>query len=123
MEPTAAADGVVDVRLSGVVTSAEFERLADDLTHHVHEWSRVLFDASTLDNPTEVLAMVVRATCRVVLLSHVRQAAVVSDGAAAAARTWVRIASPGSAGVQAFTSRDAAMEWLVAAYQSTTGGS
>lgn len=115
--------GIVDVRLTGLVTQVEFDALADALTGQVHRWSRVLFDTAALQNPTEVLSMVVRAACRVVLLADVRQAAVVGDNAAAAARAWVRLASPGSAGVQAFTSREAAVEWLHAAYQSTTGGS
>ncbi len=123
LTPAGTPDGFVEVCLTGVVTQGEFDELSDRLAQHMHEWSRVLFDAASLENPTEVLTMVVRATCRVVLLAHVRQALVVGDNAAAAARTWVRLSSPGSAGVQAFTSRDVAVEWLVAAYQSTTGGS
>lgn len=122
-EPAPSPDGFVDVRLAGTVTPVEFDALADGLSRHVHRWSRVLFDASALENPTEVLSMVVRATCRVVLLADVRQASVVGDNAAAAARAWVRLASPGSAGVQAFTSREAAITWLASPYQSTTGGS
>jgi hypothetical protein len=116
-------DEYLEVRLWGSVTQAEFDAMAEAARPHLREWLRVLVDASDLENAPEVLTMLLRAPCRAQIPHGVRQAAVVGPRAAAVARAWVRVVSPGSGGAQAFSSREPALEWLLLEYQTTTGGS
>lgn len=120
MSPTQA---FVDVRLLGVVTQAEFDGAATEISVVLEPWTRVLIDAMALANAAEVLTMFMRVPCREQWPANVRQAAVVGQQAAAVARSWIRAAGPGSAGTQAFTSRESAITWLEQVYQTTTGGS
>lgn len=120
-EPTAGA--YLDVRLWGTLTRGEFDRATEEMLPALHEWSRILFDAADLDNTAGVLTMVLQTDACDRMPSHLRQAAVVGPRAAGVARAWVRTVGPGSAGAQAFPAREPAVEWLLAEYQSTTGGS
>lgn len=113
----------VDVRIWGTLTRAEFDDAAVVMRTVLQPWTRVLFDAAELENAAEVFTMFVQAPWRAELPSDIRQAAVIGPRAAAVARSWIRQASAGSAGTQAFTTRDAAVEWLLREYQTTTGGS
>lgn len=116
-------DACLDVRLWGTLTPDEFDEAAESIVPALSEWARILVDAAELDNPTEVLKMFLQARWRPRLPEHLRQAAVVNPRAAAVARAWIRVASPRSAGAQAFRDRRSALDWLLADYQSTTGGS
>jgi hypothetical protein len=113
----------VALRMWGTVTAPEFDQISERLIDEVPEWSRLLYDAADLDDPTGALTLFFRSPWRRQIPGHVRQAAVVGPGAAAVARAWTRSAREGSAGAQAFPDRDGAVEWLVGEYQTTTGGS
>ena len=113
----------VVVRMWETVTAEEFDDMSDALMSSVHEWSRLMYDTSGLDDPTEALTLFFRSRWRKQMPQHVRQAAVVGPTAAAVARAWTRSAREGSAGAQAFPTREAAVEWLLAEFQTTTGGS
>jgi hypothetical protein len=121
--PETSVDEYVDIRLSGIVTREELDGAADAFVPSLHEWSRILVDAADLDNPAEVLKMFVQSSWRPRMPQHLRQAAVVGPQAAAIARSWMRVAGPGSSGVQAFRAREPALAWLLTEYQTTTGGS
>ncbi len=116
-------DQYVDVRLWGTLTQGEFDQAVVGILAAAQEWSRILVDASALHNAGATLTMFMKSDCRGQLPRHVRQAAVVGPSAAAVARTWIRVASEGSAGTQAFAAREPAIEWLLADYQTTTSGS
>ena len=118
-----ATDAYVDIRLWGILTQEEFDTAAASMLPALREWSRVLFDAADLENAGEAFAMFLKSTWRGDLPTGLRQAAVVGPTAAAVARAWMRVAGPGSAGTQAFRERGPAVEWLLAEYQTTTGGS
>lgn len=111
------------VDLVGEVTAEDFRHLAADYRAQVGTWSRVLIDASGLVNASQALTLLVRERGAAACIAEVRQAAVVNESSAAAARSWVRLVAPGSGGAQAFVSREAALSWLCQPVQSTTGGS
>lgn len=119
----ASAGAFLDVRLWGTLTQDEFDDAAESIGPALHEWHRVLLDAADLDNAGESFTMFLRSGCRGRIPPGQRQAAVIGPDAAAVARSWVRVASQGSAGTQAFPARAPAVAWLAAAYQATTGGS
>lgn len=121
--PASAAVGFLEVRLVDIVTQSEFDAAAVEIAPSLQRWARVLVDATTLSNASEVLTMLLRAPCRAQWPVDVRQAAVVRQQAAAVARSWIRATGPGSAGTQAFATREAAVAWLDQEYQTTTGGS
>lgn len=111
------------VSMSGEIGEQEFGSLVREYRESVAPWTRVLIDASTVINASSILTMLVQARNHGECPEGVRQAAVVPESAAAVARTWVRLISPGSGGVQAFTSERSALTWLQEAIQSTSGGS
>lgn len=121
--PAPSPDGVTELQVWGEVTAAEFDQISSGLLEVAHEWCRVLYDGVGVDDAAAALTLYLRSRWRKEMPPHVRQALVVGPSAAAVARTWTRAAREGSAGVQAFPSRDAALEWLRADYQATTGGS
>ena len=113
----------VEVTLTGIVTPEEFAAAVPDVRANLPRWTRSLYDASGLANAGEVLALLVKAPCSGRMPEGVRHAAVLPPGSPAVARTFVRVASPGSAGAQAFAAREPAVAWLLQEYQTTTGGS
>lgn len=112
-----------EVRLWGTVTAADIDDLSERLTAVAGEWSRILYDAAEVENPSEALALFLRSPWRVAMPAHVRQAAVVGPGAAAVARAWLRATREGTSGTQSFTSSEQAREWLMSGYQAVSGGS
>jgi hypothetical protein len=123
ISPTSPERAYVTVTLSGTVTTEEFDVAAPQARTLLTPWMRALYDASGLVNAAEVLAMLMKAPCGGRLPEGVRHAAVLPPGSPAIARTFVRVASPGSAGAQTFTAPAAAVAWLMQEYQTTTGGS
>lgn len=123
LDPTSPEREYVTVILSGTVTPQEFDAAAPEVRTLLQPWTRVLYDASTLANSGEVLALLMKAPCGGRLPEGVRHAAVLPPASPAIARTFVRVASPGSAGAQAFTAHASAVAWLMQEYQTTTGGS
>lgn len=121
--PASPTLGFVEVRLRDAVTQSEFDAAAIEIAPSLHRWARVLVDATALTNAPDVLTMLLRAPCRGQWPADVRQAAVVRPQAAAVARSWIRVMGPGSAGTQAFATRDSAVAWLGQEFQTTTGGS
>lgn len=122
-EIVTAPDDVIELRASGTLTGEDFEAISDGLLGFAHEWCRVLYDAADVTEAPAALTLYLRSRWRREMPPHVRQALVVGPGAAAVARTWTRAAREGSAGVQAFPTREQALEWLRADYQAMTGGS
>jgi hypothetical protein len=110
--PASASAGFLEVRLLDVVTQPEFDAAAIEIAPFLHRWARLLVDATALSNAPEVLTMLLRAPCRALWPADLRQAAVVRQQAAAVARSWIRATGPGSAGTQAFTTRESAVAWL-----------
>jgi hypothetical protein len=123
ISPASSTRAFVEVRLLDEVTPSEFDAAAAELAPAVRPWTRLLVDATALSNASDVLTMLLRAPCRAQWPAHVRQAAVVRQQAAAVARAWIRATGPGSAGTQAFASRESAVAWLEQEFQTTTGGS
>jgi hypothetical protein len=123
ISPASTTRAFVEVRLLDVVTQSEFDAATAKLAPVLHPWTRLLVDATALSNAPDVLTMLLRAPCRAQWPTHVRQAAVVRQQAAAVARAWIRATGPGSAGTQAFASRESAVAWLEREFQTTTGGS
>jgi hypothetical protein len=116
-------DDVTEVRMWGSVTADDITEFSDRLLEVAHEWCRILYDGSEVDDAAAALTLYLRSRWRREMPMHVRQALVVGPGGAAVARTWARAAREGSAGVQAFPSRAAALEWLRSDFQATTGAS
>ena len=121
--PASPTVGFLEVRLFDVVTQSEFDEAAIETAPLLHPWMRLLLDATELVNAPDVLTMLLRGPCRGQWPAHVRQAAVVRQQAAAVARSWIRATGHGSAGTQAFATREYAVAWLGQEYQTTTGGS
>ena len=116
-------EAFLEVRLWGDVTETDLAALSDGLLAEAREWTRVLYDAREVANPAEALAGYLRSPWRSSMPPNIRQATVVGPQGAAVARAWLRATREGTAGTQSFPSRDAAREWLLAGYQSVTGGS
>ncbi len=116
------ADAYLEVTVWGLLTPEEFAAAGSEVRALAHEWCRVLIDATELENPGEAFTLFMRAEWRG-QLPRMRQAAVIGPKAAAVARSWVRLVSVGSGGTQAFAAREPALDWLLAEYQTVTGGS
>ena len=123
IRPASGGDDITELRMWGTPTAEDFDAISDGLLPVAREWSRILYDGSGVDDPARALTLYLRSRWRKQMPLHVRQALVVGPSGAAVARTWTRAAREGSAGVQAFPSRQSAIEWLRAEYQATTGGS
>lgn len=107
----------------GTVSEADIDLMSGRLLDDAREWTRVLYDATEVENAAEALARFLKSPWRSASPANIRQAAVVGPQAAGVARAWLRATRDGTAGTQSFTTREAAREWLLAGYQSVTGGS
>jgi hypothetical protein len=116
-------EAYLEVRMWGTVSEADIDLMSGRLLDDAREWTRVLYDATEVENAAEALARFLKSPWRSASPANIRQAAVVGPQAAGVARAWLRATRDGTAGTQSFTTREAAREWLLAGYQSVTGGS